>query len=280
MSNGLDPLNEIAQAGFFATCASSVLIPAGWTTAGLMLPAIGDPGQLLEAGLEWLEVGKALWEASDQNIAVTNAVGAIWPVGEAREAFLTKAADLSQALMIASVHAYCVAAALLAASAAVALVCSVIGIMGVGFVIWAYSIVAAISAAAGTLGLGSPAVIATMASANIYAADCTSALTSMDAVLMKIYTGGAAALAAALGANVTMQATVANNDEALGDLVQGTVLGLPTMASGLVAALFTKGLGSSLGSGGPIVRGLGTLLGSLGLDPIGDATEHADPSRW
>jgi hypothetical protein len=33
-------------------------------------------------------------------------------------------------------------------------------------------------------------------------------------------------------------------------------------------------------SGNTVVRGLGTLLGGLGLDPVGDVTDEADPPRW
>lgn len=269
-------VDEMAQAGFLMTVASTPLIPVAWACAGSMMPMIGDPDSLLEAGMKWLDAAQEIQDALDANMDLTNSVGSSWQ-GLDYDAFVQKAADLSRQLMATMALCYVVGIALIMSAIAVMIACITIFVMGIGFAIWTAAILFAMATVVGNLG----PVEVLMFDASLWAMQCESGLATLNSGLGTTFNVLAGTVAVALAADVGMQVAL-GNEEALGDLAQATVLSLPTIAAGLAAKFFTEGVGSAMKppfSNG-IVRGLGTLLGGLGLDPIGVVTDEADPSRW
>lgn len=269
-------IDEMAQTGFLMTVASTPLIPVGWACAGSMMPMIGDPDSLYEAGMKWLDAAQEIQEALNANMELTNSLGSSWQ-GTDYDAFVQKAADLSRQLMATMALAYVVGIALIMSAIAVMIACITIFVMGIGFTIWVAAIMFAMATVVGNFG----PVEVLMFDASIWAIECESGLATLNAGLATTFNVLAGTVATALAADVAAQVAL-GNEEALGDLAQATVLSLPTIAAGLAAKFFTEGVGSAMKPpfSNNIVRGLGTLLGGLGLDPVGDLTDEADPSRW
>ena len=270
-------VDEMAQAGFLMTVAATPLIPVAWACAGTMLPMIGDPDSLYEAGMSWLDAAQELQDALSANIELTNALGASWE-GTDHDAFTEKAADLSRQLMAAMTLAYVVGVALVLAAVAVMVACLVLFVMGIGFAIWTAAILFAMATVVGNLG----PVEAMIINAELWALQCESGLASLNSALGSAFGVIAGTVTAALALDVGLQAIAFGNEEALGDLAQATVLSVPTIAAGLTAKFFTDRVGANMMPpfGNNIVRGLGTLLGATGLDPVGEVTDEIDPSRW
>lgn len=269
-------VDEMAQSGFLMTVASTPLIPVAWACAGTMMPMIGDPDALFEAGMEWLDAAQEIQDALSENMDLTNSLGTSWQ-GEDYDAFIEKAADLSRQLMVTMALAYTVGIALILSAIAVMIACITIFVMGIGFAIWTAAIIFAMATVVGNLG----PVEALIFDASIFAMQCESGLGTLNTGLSTTFNVLAGTVTAALAADVGLQIAF-GNEEALGDLAQATVLSVPTIAAGLAAKFFTDKVGAGMKPpfGNNIVRGLGTLLGGLGMDPIGDATQDVDPTRW
>lgn len=268
-------IDEMAQAGFLMTVASSPLIPVGWACAGSMMPMIGDPDSLLEAGMAWLDAAQEIQDALTANMDITNSLASSWQ-GADYDAFVQKSADLSRQLMATMSLAYVIGIALVLSAIAVMIACITIFVMGIGFAIWAAAILFAMATVVGNLG----PVEVLIFDASVWAMQCESGLATLNSTLGTTFNVMAGAVTAALAADVAAQVAL-GNEEALGDLAQATVLSLPTIALGLTAKFFTERVGAGMKPpfSNNIVRGLGILLG-VGQDPIGDATEDIDPSRW
>lgn len=270
-------VDELAKAGFIMTVAATPLIPVGWACAGTMLPMLGDPDALFEAGMEWLDAAQEIQDALSANMDLTNSLGASGWYGTDHDAFVEKAADLSRQLMLTMALAYVVGVALILAAIAVMIACLVIFAMGVGFAIWAAAILFAMATVVGNLG----PVQALIFDASLWAMQCEANLLSFDSTLTTTFSVLAGTVAAALAADVGLQITF-GNEEALGDLAQATVLSVPTIAAGLTSKFFTQYVGGAMKPpfSNNIIRGIGGLMGATGFDPPGVITENVDPSRW
>jgi hypothetical protein len=276
MSNELGYLDELAKAGFFMTCASGVVVPSAWAAAGEMFVMIGDPGALLDAGLAWFDAASEMQTAIEANIEVTNGLALSWE-GTDHDAFVAQAADYTRQLMTTQVMAYTIGTVMVAAALMVTLAAIVIFAMGIGFALWATAIFISMASVAGNLGVTQTLIF----DAGIYAFNCEAGLRTLDSTLLTAYNVMGGVIGVALAADVAAQMAL-GNEEALGDLGEATVLGIPTIAAGLVSAFFTKsvGMGMKPPFGDPVLRILGIGTQATGVDPVGEVTQGVDPSRW
>jgi len=268
---------EMAKGGFVATVAATPVIPPAIVASGLMLPMLGDPDQLLEAGLAWFDVGDEVVEALNEFNTVVHTLGAEGWCGQDYEAFTRKADEFHRQMMTTMTMAYALGTVLILAAVMVLVACLFIFIIGLGMGIWAAAIYLAMATGVGFLG----PVEALMASAATWGATVTANLMSFEATMTQTFAVGAGILAALLAADVGLQMTF-GNESAAGDLVQASVLAAPTIAAGALAAILTAKLGKGMeGAGAPSwLHGLGGLVGWTGVDPVGAVTEPGDPSRW
>ncbi|GAA1943639.1 WXG100 family type VII secretion target [Nocardioides hwasunensis] len=268
-------VDQMAQAGFMMTVAATPLIPVGWACAGSMLPMIGDPDALLEAGMAWLDAAQEIQDGLTANMDLTNSLGSSWQ-GADYDAFTEKAADLSRQLMVTMALAYAVGVALILAAIAVMIACIIVFVIGLGFALWSAAILFAMATVVGNLG----PVEVLMFDANIWALQAESSLMSVNSGLSTTFNVLAGTVTAALAADVGLQIAF-GNEEALGDLAQATVLSVPTITAGLASVFFrdSVALGMKPPFSSGIVRGLGVLMGTGVVDPVGDVTEQADPTR-
>lgn len=276
MGNPLDSGQAMGESALIATSFAACVIPVAWSCAGEMYKMAGDPGAMFDAGQAWLDVAGKLGDAVTANENLTNSIGGTGWTGSDYDAFIEKAAHLSQELMVSQVFAVTVGIAMI--TMAVALMVSAIVMLVMGLALAAHA-VAILVAAATVVGFLGP-VEALEFEAEIFAINCEAGLMSMDGMLSGLSATLGGSIIALLGADVATQAALGDG-EALGNLVQGTVDGLGTIAAGLTAAFYQRVIGGYMKTpfNNILAQGLGlsdTITGQTIPDIL---TKPLDQSR-
>jgi hypothetical protein len=276
MGTPLDSGKGLAEAALLGTSFAACVIPVAWACAGEMYQLQCDPGAMFEAGQAWLEVAGSVGDAVQANESLTNSIGATGWQGADYDAFVAKAAHLSQELMVGQVFAYTVGIALITMAVALFVAILIMLAMSIGLVANAIAIIVAAASVVGWLGPEEALQI----EAEMYALECEASLIEVAEGLVTLSHILAGTITALLAGDVATQAALGDT-EALGDLTQGTVDGLGTIATGLVAALYQGQVGKYMKTPytSTLLRALGITDTVTGTTIPDEATKRFDPSR-
>jgi hypothetical protein len=276
MGTPLDSGKGLAEAALLGTSFAACVIPVAWACAGEMYQLQCDPGAMFEAGQAWLEVAGSVGDAVQANESLTNSIGATGWQGADYDAFVAKAAHLSQELMVGQVFAYTVGIALITMAVALFVAILIMLAMSIGLVANAIAIIVAAASVVGWLGPEEALQI----EAEMYALECEASLMEVAEGLVTLSHILAGTITALLAGDVASQAALGDT-EALGDLVQGSVDGLGTITTGLVAALYQGQVGKYMKTPytSTLLRALGITDTVTGTTIPDEATKRFDPSR-
>jgi hypothetical protein len=262
MGSPLDAGNELAAGALVAITAAACVIPDAWPIAGEAYKLQCDPGAMFESGQAWLDSAAKIGEALQAAIDVNNSLGGTGWEGADYTAFTEKTADYIRQMMVAQVFAYTVGIAIIVAAIASFIAIVVLTVMGAVLAIFAACILAAMASVVGFLG----PVEALELDASLFAVECEIGLRELDVVTKTTDAVLAGGIGAFLAGDIGIQLAMGNGD-VLGDLAQGTVGGLGTITTGLMARVYRDAMGKGIGSN--IGRGpLQTVLTGLGLNDV------------
>jgi hypothetical protein len=276
MGSPLDSGKGLAEAALLGTSFAACVIPVAWACAGEMYQLQCDPGAMFEAGQAWLDVAGSVGDAVQANEDITNSIGASGWQGDSYDAFVAKAAHLSQELMVGQVFAYTVGIALITMAVALFVAILIMLAMSVGLVANAVAVIVAAASVVGWLGPEE----AVQLEAELYALDCEASLIEIAEGLttMSHVLGGT--ITALLAGDVGIQSALGDT-KALSDLGQASVDGLGTITTGLVAALYQGAMGKYMKTpyNSILLRALGITDTVTGTTIPDQVTKKYDTSR-
>lgn len=262
MASPLDAGNEMAAGALIAITAAACVIPDAWVIAGEAYKLQCDPGAMFDSGQAWLDSAGKIGEALQAAIDVNNSLGGTGWEGADYTAFTEKTADYIRQMMVAQVFAYTVGIAIIVAAIISFIAIVILTIMGAILAFLAACILAAMASVVGFLG----PVEALELNAALFAVECEIGLRELDVMTKTTDAVLAAGIGAFLVGDVGVQLAMGSGD-VLADLAQGTVDGLGTITTGLMARVYRDAMGKGIGSN--IGRGpLQTMLTSLGLTDV------------
>jgi hypothetical protein len=261
MGSPLDAGNEMAAGALIALIGASCVIPDAWPIAGEAFKMQCDPGAMFEAGQAWMDSADQIGQAVQAAIDINNSLTSTGWEGEDQRAFAEKVADYIRQMMIAQVFSYTVGIAIIIAAITSFITIIILVIMGAVLAIFAAFILAALAGV-----FTAPVAAELELNASFFAVECEIGLRELDALTKTTDAVLAGGIGVFLVADVGIQLAMGNED-VLGDLAQGTVDGLGTIVTGLLARVYRDAMGRGIGTN--IGRGpLQTVITGLGLSDI------------